>query len=223
MKKIISSIFICLCTIFISGCSLFGSAKPEKYQSYVKGLLDLTCKGEYEDYIKTTGEKKEDAEEFYRSNIEVLVSSLSEKFGIKSSDELIQDRLKKLSEDILKKTDYQVAKAEKNETQYEVSVTIKPMDFWKEANKSLLNYSEKIQKQYKKGKIDINSSKFEEQYADEILTILETSIDKIEYRDSVIIKIPIQEGDKQYSVKEEDLNNLMTTLIYQETEQEAIE
>lgn len=88
--------------------------------AYVKSCLDLLTKGETKDYMKMTKRTKEQAEEDYQNNLNIMVESM----GINNLSIQLQEDYAEFFKELYKKSKYNVKSSEKMNNRDGYTVTI---------------------------------------------------------------------------------------------------
>ncbi len=217
-KKFIYILLVCSLIFSLTGCS-----SSKTYEQYVRGLLDLNYKGEFDDYTKTTKSRESDAEAIYEASMDSLADSYIEYYGIKLVDSgetkvNFIDLVKK----IYSKSNYEVVCIGKIADVYYVDVTVAPMDILDITNEEVINYIEEFNDRIAKGDFDeYEIIQYEQEYADGIIAILENAIPNISYKEATTLSIPISEGD-YYSINDYDFIAISKLIITKDASEDGL-
>lgn len=180
----------------------------EKFDSkaYVKSCLDAQFKGEYDEYIKITESKKEEAEKLYTDGLDTLMSSYS---VLPISDEM-NKKLRDAYADMLKAANYTVKEEKKDGDNITVTVGIKPMKCFENYEADLKKLQDEftadIQKKVNAGEKVPSESELMEQMAGIVCDDLIERVKTTEYGEEQIIEVKVKKDkDNVYTVDENDL------------------
>lgn len=208
-RKFIYILLVCTLVFSLTGCS-----SSKTYEQYVRGLLDLNYKGEFDDYIKTTNSRESDAKAIYEASMDSLADSYIEYYGIKIVDSgETKAKFINLVKKIYGKSNYQVECIGKISDVYYVDVTVAPMDILDITSEDIINYIEEFNNRIANGDFDeYEIIQYEQEYADGIISILENAIPNISYKEATTLSIPISEGD-YYSINDYDFIAISKLII----------
>lgn len=196
-KAVITAFLFAVC--FLSGC---GSTASD-YQSYIQGSYDVIYKGEFEDYMSTTDATEEESLKQYQLSVDHYVGMLSEKFGLKLSEEEKAD-LESIVKELLKKVKYQVEPAKKKNDTYYVDVKVEPMDYIDVVVEKSEKLKSELEAKMKRGEFQ-NEEEYQKEYKDGIFSILKESLEDISYSEEEIFSIPIKVDKNVYHAEKDDL------------------
>ncbi len=204
MKKTKKAVAICL-TMFLfalmfTGC--VGKAKIDPVKT-VKAIMDAELKGELDEYVKLSGEKKEDVSKEYEKVLDSFAMGLAEELKVMGGSAVNLDEAKELSKKMLASAKYEVQDAEKDDDDnYTVNVAVYPSNLVENAMQSMVK---KI---------------IEEPLKDtgEISTIMMESFDEAvanqSYGEAKVLPVHLtHDEDYRYEVAEEDLEALGNELF----------
>lgn len=207
MKKKISLLFITAICIFSTGCL---KNKTTEYQTYIKSAMDASYYGKYDDYVSNSVSTEDEAEELYNNMISYFTSKIIEYTEV--NEEYMSDDLKnkfdEASKKILNKAKYKVNLAKKVSGVYQVKVEIDPINFWTIIESDVKTAIEEFNNNTSGELSDDEWETVEEEYANKIYEIVNNNIDKIGYQDTVSKIVEIKSSDKQYSIADEDWNDI---------------
>lgn len=206
MKNIkkFSILVLCLAlTLSLTGCK---DKAVSKYQNYVKSLIALNYLGATDDYIKSTGANKEDAQALYDSNVNLLARNILTYYNITISDSPeLDDKFLNLAKTIYSKVNYNVSKARKDGSVYLVDVTIYPIDLFNQAAPEVTKYVEKFNKGVSKGDYnDYTMDEYENEFASGMLDILTDASLNMTYTDPVTVTVEIIADGETYYISDRD-------------------
>jgi hypothetical protein len=119
-----------LVTLLLTAVMVFAAACQEKESpaqgasGYVEAFMDMICKGEFDNYMKYSGETKEQAQKEYDAMTDAMMSTLGES----GASEDVQKRFVEIYKKLLAKSKYTVGEAEEQEDgTFKVDVSIEPI------------------------------------------------------------------------------------------------
>lgn len=210
MRRIRSLAAVCILSLVLGGCSLFGSPLLDA-QLLVQGNLDVVYLNQpSEDYLQLVSSTEEEARQDYEDGIWVEVDAAASYFYIdlELCDESISQRLYDLLCSIYTYSSYQVGEAAETETGYVVDVTVNPMDiFQKMLEEDYDDAYEEIWAQQ-----DFTSAteeEYETAWAEFILELLEARLDNIGYLEAVTVSVHVEQNDEgYYAIADEDFSQV---------------
>ncbi|MDO5784099.1 MAG: hypothetical protein Q4P20_03430 [Eubacteriales bacterium] len=202
-----------LCAVMVCAGLLLAACGPSFDASgYVKAALDSTVHGESAEYVKIVDITAEEAQQEYDDVLDSMVEEIS---SLGLSDEL-NSKYRTLFADLLKQTDYTVLEATKTEDSYEVPVEIKPITnvfngLMDDVETKMTEYSSEILN----GNMDVPSEEEITEYAGQMVyDLLAERVANIEYGDAQTVTVTVEpDDDGVYSVPEDDIEDLVTTMI----------
>ena len=207
------SIFFCF-ILMMSLCSC-GIKYEKKYQEYVKSLIAINYLGVSEEYIKSTGASKEDADALYEANAELLANNILTYYGITISDASeIMDQYVNLAKNIYGKVNYKVSPAYKDGSVYLVDVTIYPMNIFAQSSGDITNYVNTFNEGVANGDYnDYTLVQYETEFSTGILEILNEAATNMTYTDPVTVTVEIVVDGDTYYISERDFLKIDAAMI----------
>lgn len=234
-KKAAAAATVVFCMGALAACS--GSNEGKTYSNYMQGLLDARYKAEYATYMKLSKATKKESQDMYEDVVDYLVEGMYEYYDIDTdclTDEL-EDGYRDLAASLYKKADYTVNDAKKVDGDYHVVVDIKPMDFFDisfdEAAEFAETYGSDISQEEYDAYTDGEWNKWEIGYAEGMLELLSSYVDKVSYGDVISLdnKVTIKNTgykEKEYSFDDDDIwkiDDYVLGLTEEEDEREGDE
>lgn len=211
-KKFLS-IFLCLMlTMALCSC---GTKYEKKYQEYVKSLIAINYLGVSEEYIKSTGANKEDADALYEANAELLANNILTYYGITISDASeMMDQYVSLAKNIYGKVNYKVSPAYKDGSVYLVDVTIYPINIFAQSSEDITNYVNKFNEGVANGDYnDYTLVQYETEFSTGMLDILNDAALNMTYADPVTVTVEIVVDGDTYYISERDFLKIDAAMI----------
>lgn len=116
-------VFLTAAIVFLlAACKM----SPEEVGTYAQSILDASYKADFDEYTKQTESTQEEAEQFYESNIDQMLTIAGcDSAGL--SDELLEN-YRQLFKDMLALAEYEVGEVtEEEDGSFTVSVSAKPL------------------------------------------------------------------------------------------------
>lgn len=208
-KKAAVMTALVVCMGAMTGCS--GSNEGKTYTDYMQGLLDARYKADYSTYMRLSESTKDEAEKMYKSVIEYLQEGMYDYYEIDAdclTDEL-EEAYYDLAASIYKKTDYTVNDAKKENDKWHVVVDVKPIDFfdvsYEEAAEFAKNYGSDISDEEYSEFTDEEWDNWENDYAQGLLDILKTYVDKVSYGEVISMDNELTIEDDVYGFDDDDI------------------
>lgn len=211
-------LFVLLFTITVqtTGCALFYS-KSEKYQEYVKNLLDANYKGEFTEFMEMTDADEESVQAVYDDGIEYLTDALITYYGIQLVDNGdIRSQFVEITRNIYKNAKYEVQPAVKDKEtgNYTVEVLIYPIDILDTTYDDVITYIDGFNTRKQDGYYDnYEIEEYEVEFAQGLIDILNDAIPTISYKDPVSVTVTIIQDEDSFYISDEDFTNLDHALI----------
>lgn len=201
-KKYSGILITLIISISLVGCSLGFNAS-----AYVKACLDACTKGDVTEYAKITNISEEEAKAVHNSLIESALCSLDE-YHI--SDERKED-FRILFQNIYGSLQYEVGEAIQNpDGSYNVPVTTKKLIVFD----TVIADSQSYITDYAKAHPSVSTDELNEAILDYMYTRLSNHLNEAIYEDNDVIMIQITKtGNHQYGISEEDLSNLILSMM----------
>lgn len=216
-KKLIAITMILVLTFSLAGCALFDS-KAKVYSRYVVSLLDINYKNVSKDYTTLTGVSQKDAEAVYVANMDYQAHNLMNYYGIKEVDDgTILSEFYYLAQSIFANAKYEVTgvKEGKNGEPYIIQLTVYPLDTLETSYDSIVAYIEDFNARVDDG--DYNNTtevEYETEFAEGIIEILKSTVDKAGYMDPITMEIPVQPTDEYYYISDDDFLAIDKNILY---------
>ncbi|MCR5148302.1 MAG: hypothetical protein K6C35_04955 [Eubacterium sp.] len=189
--------------------------KEKKYSSYIENLIMVNYLGASDDYIKSTGANKSDAEAMYKSNIDRLANALRTYYGldINDDDELYAD-LQKLSEKIYGNVKYSVGKAYKKNGRFLVDISIYPIDIIAATETEIKNYVADFNNRVAAGEFNnYEKEAYEHDFSEGIVEILKNASDNMKYQEPQTVTVTIIEEGDTFFISNDDLIRIDAAMI----------
>lgn len=216
MKKNIKKLFsFSLCLILMISLCSCGTKYEKKYQEYVKSLIAINYLGVSEEYIKSTGASKEDADALYEANAELLADNILSYYGITISDatEIKEDYIN-LAKTIYSKANYKVSPAYKDGSVYLVDVTVYPINIFAQSSKDVTDYVNKFNEGVANGDYnDYTLVQYETEFSAGMLEILNDAALNMTYADPVTVTVEIVVDGDTYYISERDFLRIDAAMI----------
>ncbi len=202
MKKITISILLVLVMSILAGCGM----KEEDAKAYVQASLDASYKGEFDAFVEITDSTPEGAKAMYEENIVHIMEEAG--FSDLGLGEELTEKYRQLFLNLIKKVDYTVGDAVKNEDDsFSVEINVRPITIMKdiqdELQTALLKRIEKMDKYPSEKKIV--KMGYEEMY-----NILSDRLENPTFsEDTVNVTINLHKNEEgKYAISEEDMYTL---------------
>lgn len=211
MKKIISFTMVLITSILLTGC--FKDEKSTEYKDYIKAAMDASYLGENDEYLNVAKTTKTDAEELYDNTVEYLAYSIMKYNSVNynSINENIINKYKDLAKEALKKSKYAVNDGRKVDGVYQVKLEITPIDIWEATYDEVEEYIDGFLNKYPNYETMSGDELLaaEEEYANDILEILNPYIEDMNYKDTVSKIVEIQfDDDGLYGISQDDWDDI---------------
>lgn len=226
VKRVISVLLVCIIVISISGCSglknLF-SKKSFNAGLFVKGCMDSRYLGQVDDeYLKNIDISKQAILDSYEDNLAFEAELFFIKFDIASDsiDSGYKEEVIELYRTILSKSKYEIGNTVKSGDNYLVSVTIYPIDVFKQLVEEDRNdFLDKWNNRYDSGEFDSkNDSEIAVEWANSILGLVRDRADKIGYLEPETISVQVVPettgNDLRYTISDNDATRIDGLVIY---------
>ena len=120
-KKKAVALLVAAVVMLVTACKI----SSEEVGAYAQSVLDASYKADFDEYMEQTDATKEEAENFYESNIDQMMTSAGfDAAGL--SDELLEN-YRQLFKDMLALAEYEVGDVtEEEDGSFTVAVTAKP-------------------------------------------------------------------------------------------------
>ena len=200
---------VVLCMGATTACS--SSNEGKTYTDYMQGLLDARFKAKFATYMRMTESTEDEAQEMYDDVMLYLVDGIYDYYQIEEDclTTELEEGYQDLAEALYAKADYTVNDATKDGDDYHVVVDVKPMDFfdisYDEAAEYAENYGSDISDEEYDAYTDDDWDKWEQDYAEGMLEILNSYVSKISYGEVISMDNKIVIEDDVYGFEDEDI------------------
>ena len=210
MKKISMFFAMVMTVAMLAACGQSFDAA-----GYVRGSLDASTKGKFEEYMKLTDSTEKEAKKMYKDNLDETIKNF-DSFGL--SDDLAS-KYRSLFEDMYKKTKYTVGEAKEDEDKnYTVTVEVEPLLAFENIEQDLVEFQEtyttKVQEDMLAGK---DAPTEEEMYNDlytELYDMLSKRLEEPKYGKKETIKVKVEkESEDTYKIPETETSKIDEKLI----------
>lgn len=211
MKKVITFALMCAVTVLLTGC--FNDEKSTEYKNYIQAAMDASYLGDNADYLDVAKTTKKDAEELYDNTAKYLAYSIMD-YNSVPYDDISEDTINKyieLAKKALKKSKYTINDGRKVDGVYQVKVEITPIDIWKSTYDEVEEYIDEFLDKYPDFQSMTGDELLEakEEYANNVLEILNPYVENMKYKDSVSKIVEIQfDDDGLYGISQDDWDDI---------------
>ncbi len=211
-KRLLS---VLLCLLLVLSLCACGKNYEKKYQEYVKSLIAINYLGVSEEYIKSTGASKEDADALYEANANLLANNILTYYGITISDASeMMDKYVELAKNIYSKVNYKVSPARKDGSVYLVDVTIYPINLFAQSSADVAGYVNKFNEGVANGIYnDYTMAQYETEFSTGMIDILNEAATNMTYADPVTVTVEIVVDGDTYYISERDFLRIDAAMI----------
>ena len=162
--------------------------KKTAYQDYMKNILDVNYKGDFDGYVKDNDGTEEDASVMYSDTIDYLADQLINHYSLNNAE----------SDDVNAIFD-ETAKVIYSKSKYE-DVTVYPMNILNQAFDDVFSYIDEYNKKISAGDFN-NTAKedYEKEFAQGIADILQEKSANMDYLNPVVVSVKIVDDGDYYS------------------------
>ena len=214
MKKRLLGCLMILTMIagMLTGC---GASKESRFQSYIQSVITANYLGTSDEYIKTTGANRTDAEALYLQNANRLANNLSTYYGLNiSGDSELAPRMDEVAKQIYSRIRYEVSPARMTNGIYYVDVTIYPINILNDTHTYVTDYVGLFNKKVSTGEYnDYTREQYRHEFASGIIDILEEGAKKLTYQDPKTVTVRIIEGKDSYYISDDDFRAIDDLVI----------
>ena len=214
MKRKLISVVLILCLVMTSltGC---GGNKEDRFRSYIESVITANYLGTSDEYIKTTGANRADAEAIYLQNATRLANNLNKYYGLEiSSDTELAPRMTEVAKEIYSKIRYEVSAPRMDNSIYYVDVTIHPINILNDTHDYVTEYVGMFNQKVMNGEYNNYSKEdYRHEFAAGIIDILEEGTKKLTYRDPQTVTVRIIEGKDTYYISDDDFRAIDALVI----------
>lgn len=211
-KILILGLVSALMMTSLTGCL---HRKKTAYQDYMKNILDVNYKGDFDGYVKDNDGTEEDASVMYSDTIDYLADQLINHYSLNNaeSDDVnaIFDETAKV---IYSKSKYEVSKAYKNGDDYYVDVTVYPMNILNQAFDDVFSYIDEYNKKISAGDFN-NTAKedYEKEFAQGIADILQEKSANMDYLNPIVVSVKIVDDGDYYSADAAGISQIDASML----------
>lgn len=197
----------------LSGCG--DSNKESRFKNYIQSVITANYLGTSDEYIKTTGANRTDAEALYLQNANRLANNLNAYYGLAiSSDSELAPRMEEVAKQVYSRIRYDVAPARMENGIYYVDVTIYPINILNDTHDYVTEYVGRFNKKVSAGEYnDYTREEYRHEFAAGIIDILEEGAKKLTYRDPQTVTVRIIEGKDSYYISDDDFRAIDALVI----------
>lgn len=205
--------FVCMLLV----CSLTAcTANVEKrYQTYIKSLISINYLGATKEYIEASGANQADADALYQANIDLLTDNILTYYSVNIDDAPeMRAQFEELAKTIYSKVNFSVGKARKDGSVYVVDVTIYPINLFAQTSADVTNLVNTFNDGVKAGLYnDYTLTEYETEFAQQLLSILNTGCENMSYADPQVVTVEIIEDGNKYYISDRDFRNIDAAMI----------
>lgn len=195
----------------------FAGCKKKEFDAagYVKATLDMTMKGETEDYIKFVGCSKEEALKDYEDTLDEAVEQFGE-FGV--NEEALEE-FRQFSIDLYKAVKYEVKEAQKEKDgSYMVKVETEKMNVFAGAmekfEEAAESYVEEIVAAALEGGEQLTDEKMAQDLYGKVIALFKESLASATYQEPTTVEVKVsQDDDGVWEIPDKDFEVLELSLI----------
>ncbi len=190
----------------------FAGCKKKEFDAagYVKATLDMTMKGETEDYIKFVGCSKEEALKDYEDTLDEAVEQFGE-FGV--NEEALEE-FRQFSIDLYKAVKYEVKEAQKEKDgSYTVKVETEKMNVFAGAmekfEEAAESYVEEAVAAALEGGEQLTDEKMAQDLYGKVIELFKESLANATYQEPTTVEVKVsQDDDGVWEIPEKDFEVL---------------
>lgn len=195
-----------------TGCA---HKKKTAYQTYMKNVLDVNYKGEFDGYVKDNDGSESEAETMYDDSINYLAGQLISHYSLSNaeSDEVLTifDETARV---IYSNAKYEVSQAYRSGDDYVVDVTVYPMNILNQAFDDVFTYIDGSNSKISSGDYeDTSKEDYEAVMAQGIADILQSKSKDMEYLSPVVVTVKIIDDGEYYSVDASGLASVDASML----------
>lgn len=224
MKKFLAAALGLLLACSLAACGGGGGLTAEDAALYVKGLLDETYLGVFdEDYLALVDLTEEEAGETYRQGLEVSYQYLSKNFQF--DDAYVTDETRQAAVDLMaeiySRARYQVGEPVKTGDGFTLEVTVQPIDLIpRVVEKYMEEYSDAFSQTYAgttREEVDALPAdeaeafwtKYENDWAMGVVELFRTHLGELDHLEPVSLIVRVEpDEDGYYTLSDTDFANL---------------
>ena len=178
-------------------------------------MITANYLGTSDEYIKTTGANRADAEAIYLQNATRLANNLNKYYGLEiSSDTELAPRMTEVAKQIYSKIRYEVSAPRMDNSIYYVDVTIYPINILNDTHDYVTEYVGMFNQKVMNGEYNNYSKEdYRHEFASGIIDILEEGTKKLTYKDPQTVTVRIIEGKDTYYISDDDFRAIDALVI----------
>ncbi len=189
--------------VSVTGCG-------EKFDAsrYVKGCLDASTKGVFEDYVAMTNTTEEQAKKEYEERMNSEVEAMT---GSISMSEEMQEKYRTLYKDIYSKYKYEVGEAKEGEND-SFTVPVKTYRL-KIFEKTMEETQTKVEEEVKKNK-SASTEETMQLYLETLANVLTEKLQNPEYgeEETIEVNLSVNSSSNEYEMSSADVTKLFAAL-----------
>lgn len=213
MRKATKHIFLPLLLVAVMVIGLTGCGESFDAARYVKGCLDASTKGVFEDYIATTNQTEEEAKKEYEEKLDSELASLTGAFEMTDED---KESWRNLFKTIYGKYKYEVGEATKGDNMtFTVPVKTYRLTIFKAAMEETQKKAEdEMEKMVKKNASSLSTSDVSKMYLDYLSEAITAKLENPEYGEeqTVNVTIKINNSTNEYEIDDASVTALFGAL-----------
>jgi len=203
---------ILVLTLLLTGCTIGESGK---YKYYVDSLITVSYLGITDEYTKTTGAGKTEAEAIYLQNVSRLADNLIAYYDFNiTPDHELYPKMQEVAKKIYSKAKYEVGNAHNEGSGFYTDVTIYPIDILNQTAPEVEAYINDFNERIKAGEYnDYAQDAYESEFASGIMDILFNACDYMEYKAPVTLSVKILTNDSSFYIDDSDITAIDAAII----------
>ena len=212
MKRTKTVFLLLLILLSLSGC---GVNKKEKYESYVRSVMNASYLGNFDEYATATGSSASEGENLNNRHIDRLAEAMCGFYSLDiREDAELYSRMQNIAKTVYKNAKFEVSPARQENGSWVIDITISPIAFLPSSGDKLTAYVAGFDQRIDAGEFnDITKEEYERLFAGELLNMLEESSKEITYREPQTITVKIQEGSSAYYISDDDLRAIDSLIV----------
>lgn len=223
MNHIISRITAVFCgvaaAVSLTGCNLLTGGFDAS--GYVQGILDSTYHGIHDSYMEITNATEEEAKAGYKSGLETEAGCLAQYLGFgdyfasEEMDPNLKQEMMDYYRELYANSRYEVEKAVKTDSGYNVEVSIEPIEIMSDAMEDLNDYLADFGARTDQGEFDaLSDADYYKTYGEGAMEILNSYLDRFTYGEELsVVVLVYEESDGVYTISDNDFENLNASMI----------
>lgn len=201
--------------ILFMAAALTGCRERFDCSGYVKGMLDATYKGDFENYALTTKSTLGAIEKDYNSFIEHETDVWLQYCGFSAEDIIPEDiraQITELIKTLYKDASYSVKEADKNGV---VELTIDPINIYNAVKKDYEQFNSQFKERNDNYEFsDYSDEDFTRAYLVPVIDIFKKHSDPVPHQEPIVITIQVAPDDSgRYGISDGDVTTLYNAII----------